>query len=182
MATTASFRNFCPIVRDPEPASSSQPSLSREKIEQPPKPQVVVLNRVSSVGKTSVARAIQRLARKLFLNVQIDNFLAMLTKLAIENKDGLVFGHIDYEIIDVKSGYAVECALSGMPNATACMAKCGNHIVADDVSFGDEDFDYRLLLRRNDFYLVGLFAFLEALQRRERERGDREIGLAKSQY
>lgn len=144
--------------------------------------QVIVLNGVSSVGKSSVAKAIQRLAHKPFLHVQMDDFLTMLPPRAIEHKDGLVFHRIDSKTIDVRSGDIVVRALEGMRYAISAMAGCGNHMIVDDVFFATEDIEYRRLLRQFDFRLVGLFAPLDVVRKRELARGDREIGLAKGQF
>ena len=145
------------------------------------KAKIVILNGVSSVGKTSVAKAIQERATKAFLHVQMDDFLEMLPRRAFESREGLVFERIDSQTIDVQSGAVVERALAGMRSAVAAMVKCGNNIVVDDVFFADEDSDYRRLLKRHDYHFVGLFAPLEVVQTRERMRGDRDIGLAKGQ-
>lgn len=154
-------------------------SLETKRFEQP---KIVVINGVSSVGKTSVAKAIQDHAKRAFLHVQMDDFLRMLPRRAFESREGLVFQRIDSQTIDVQSGDLVERALVGMRNAVASMAECGNNMVVDDVFFADEDADYRRLLSRYDYRLVGLFAPLEVVQERERMRGDRDIGLAKGQY
>jgi len=147
-----------------------------------PKPLIIVLNGVSSVGKTSVAKAIQRHARRAFLHIQMDDFLDMLPPRAIGSPEGLVFKRVDGQTVDVKSGYLVERALAGMRSAVASMAECGNDIVVDDVFFSDEDSEYRRLLKPYTCYLVGLFAPLDVVQERERLRGDRDIGLAKGQF
>lgn len=144
--------------------------------------QIVVLNGVSSVGKTSVAKAIQLCSKKPFLHIQMDDFLDMLPHRALEHRDGLVFERINSQTIDVKTGYIVERALAGMRHAVAAMAECGNNMVVDDVFFSREDVEYRRLLRQYDLRLVGLFAPLYVVQKRESERGDRDIGLAKGQF
>lgn len=145
-------------------------------------PKIVVMNGVSSVGKTSVAKAIQDHAERAFLHVQMDDFLRMLPRRAFESREGLVFERIDSQTIDVQFGELVERALVGMRNAVASMAECGNNMIVDDVFFADEDADYRRLLSQYDYRLVGLFAPLEVVQERERVRRDRNIGLAKGQY
>ena len=144
--------------------------------------QVIVLNGVSSVGKSSVAKAIQRLAHKPFLHVQMDDFLAMLPPRAFEDEDGLLFERIDSQTINVRCGHIVERALQGMRYAIASMAARGNHIIVDDVFFDNEDVEYRRLLKPFDFHLVALFAPLEVVRQREHARGDREIGLAHGQF
>jgi len=148
----------------------------------PGQTQIIVLNGMSSVGKSSVAKAVQRIAQKPFLHVQMDDFLTMLPPRAIEHEDGLVFHRIDSKTIDVQSGPIVTRALEGMRYAIAAMAERGNHMVVDDVFFDSEDTEYRQLLRQFDFRLIGLFAPLNVVRNRELARGDREIGLAKGQF
>lgn len=159
--------------------SSFMESVESEDYKQP---KIIVINGVSSVGKTSAAKAIQDRAKRAFLHVQMDDFLKMLPRRAFESREGLVFERIDSQTIDVQFGDLVERALAGMRSAVASMAECGNNIVVDDVFFADEDADYRRLLKRYDCHLVGLFAPLELVQTRERMRGDRDIGLAKGQF
>jgi len=146
------------------------------------KSKIIILNGVSSVGKTSVAKAIQNHAKKAFLHIQMDDFLEMLPRRALRKRDGLVFERIDSQTIDVQFGDLVQRALAGMRSAVASMAECGNNIVVDDVFFADEDSEYRRLLEPYDYRLVALFAPLEVIQTRERMRGDRDIGLAKGQF
>ncbi|GAB5488152.1 MAG: hypothetical protein Pars2KO_17220 [Parasphingorhabdus sp.] len=146
------------------------------------KSKIIILNGVSSVGKTSVAKAIQNHAEKAFVHIQMDDFLEMLPRRALGNRDGLVFERIDSQTIDVQFGDLVQRALAGMRSAVASMAECGNNIVVDDVFFADEDSEYRRLLEPYDYRLVALFAPLEVIQTRERMRGDRDIGLAKGQF
>lgn len=145
-------------------------------------PQIIVLNGVSSVGKTSVAKAIQHRAVQPFLHVQMDSFLEMLPKRAFDNVDGLVFDRIDSRTIDVKTGPIVNQTLNGMRHAIASMAKCGNSMVVDDVFFDHEDVEYRRLLKQYNLRLIGLFASLSMVESREKARGDRHIGLAKGQF
>jgi chloramphenicol 3-O phosphotransferase len=148
----------------------------------PRQTQVIVLNGVSSVGKSSVAKAVQQIAKKPFLHVQMDDFLSMLPPRAIEQDDGLVFRRIDSKTIDVQSGYIVRRALEGMRYAIAAMADRGNHMIVDDVFFDSEDTEYRQLLVKFDFRLIGLFAPLDVVRNRELARGDREVGLAQGQF
>ncbi|MGB3472066.1 MAG: AAA family ATPase [Erythrobacter sp.] len=144
--------------------------------------QIIVLNGVSSVGKSSVAKAIQRLAHKPFLHVQMDDFLTMLPPRAIEHADGLIFHRIDSKTIDVRCGDIVVRALEGMRYAISAMAGRGNHMIVDDLFFDSEDIEYRRVLRHFDCRLVGLFAPLDVVRNRELARGDREIGLAQGQF
>lgn len=164
----------------PEPEILLMIALS--EMHDPRQTQVIVLNGVSSVGKSSVAKAIQQSAKKPFLHVQMDDFLSMLPPRAIEQEHGLVFRRIDSKTIDVQSGYIVKRALEGMRYAIAAMADRGNHMIVDDVFFDSEDTEYRQLLGQFDFRLIGLFAPLDVVRNRELVRGDREIGLAQGQF
>jgi chloramphenicol 3-O phosphotransferase len=83
----------------------------------------------------------------------------------------------------VRSGPVLEALLRGMREAVAGMADAGNDIVIDDVLWDPEALaDYRWQLASFDFHAVGLFAPLELIEQRERQRGDRVPGLARWQY
>ena len=43
-----------------------------------PRPQVIILNGIGSVGKSSMAKALQAITSKPFLHVAMDAFLDML--------------------------------------------------------------------------------------------------------
>lgn len=147
---------------------------------------VVVLNGVSSVGKSSTAREIQRLASAPFLHMAMDTFLDMLPPRVLNHPDGWSFetriedGH---PAVAIYSGILVTRMLAGMRRAVAAMASQGNNVVVDDVMFEPgEDEDYRAVLQGHDLRIVGLRAPLEIVEARERARGDREIGLARWQF
>jgi chloramphenicol 3-O phosphotransferase len=146
---------------------------------------VVLLNGVGSAGKTSIARAIQIQASRPFLNMQMDAFLEMMPPRWLGHPDGWVFETIEQDgrpAVVVHSGAPFGTAIRGMRRAIAAMADAGNHVVVDDVFWGDELADYRALLATHDFKAVGVVAPLDVLERRERERGDRAIGLARWQF
>jgi len=150
------------------------------------KPAVIVLNGTGSVGKTSTAKALQLLAKEPLLHVQMDAFLEMLPPAMFGHPDGYIFERTQedgYPSVMIHSGPVFARLMGGMRHAVCAMAEQGNNLVIDDVMFGGGEADeYRRLLKKFDFRLVGLFAPLDVLERRERERGDREIGLARWQY
>jgi chloramphenicol 3-O phosphotransferase len=151
-----------------------------------PRPHVIILNGVGSVGKTSTARALQTIAAAPLLHVAMDAFLAMLPEAMFGHPDGLIFETVEEQgmpSVIIRAGPVLERAMGGMRHAIAAMAAQGNNLVVDDVMTREgQDREYRVLLSGFDVRLVGLFAPLDVLEARERQRGDREIGLARWQY
>ena len=151
-----------------------------------PRPQVIILNGIGSVGKSATAKALQAIASRPFLHVSMDAFLDMLPEQMFGDPDGLVFepGQSDGKpVIAIRSGPVLQRAMRGMRHAIAAMAAQGNNLIVDEVMIGAAAAqEYRDLLLAVDLRVVGLFAPLEVLEARERARGDREIGLARWQY
>jgi chloramphenicol 3-O phosphotransferase len=148
--------------------------------------QVIILNGVGSVGKSSVARALQAIAKEPFLHVAMDSFLDMLPQRMFGQPEGLIFQAVQDNgkpCIVIRSGPVVERAMRGMRYAVAAMAAQGNNLIVDEVMIeGAKEREYRTLLSSFDVRFVGLFAPLDVLEERERRRGNREIGLARWQY
>ncbi len=57
-----------------------------------PQPQVIILNGIGSVGKSSTAKALQAITSKPFLHVAMDAFLDMLPEKMLAHPDGLMLG------------------------------------------------------------------------------------------
>lgn len=144
---------------------------------------IIVLNGVGSVGKTSVARALQAITAEPFLHVAMDAFLGMLPEKMMGHPDGLTFDATEREGVIIRSGPVLERAMRGMRHAVAAMAAQGNNLIVDEVMIGPaQEGEYRALLVGFELRFVGLFAPLAVLEARERARGDRLIGLARWQY
>ena len=146
---------------------------------------VILLNGVGSVGKSSIAKALQAITAEPFLHVAMDAFLEMMPARYWDHPDGLVFETEQQDgkpAIAIRSGPVVERTLHGMRCAIAALARAGNNLIVDDVLLENETADYAALLADFTFRAVGVFAPLDMLEARERERGDRLIGLARWQY
>jgi chloramphenicol 3-O phosphotransferase len=145
---------------------------------------IVLLNGIGSVGKSSLARAILAQAKDIFLHVPMDAWIEMMPQRTLGTPEGMTFvldaaGHVT----GIVSGPEQERALRGMRRSVAAMAAEGCNMVVDDVIFdAGVVADYRALLAPYDFHVVGVHAPLDVLEIRERARGDRAIGLAKSQF
>ncbi len=146
---------------------------------------IIILNGVSSVGKSSVVKALQQITAEPYLDVAMDTFLSMLPERSF-GRDGVIFEPVEVEghrQIIITTGPTAERALRGMRRAVAALAAEGNNLIVDEVMLGPGTArDYRTLLQNHDLRFVGLFAPLEVIEARERTRGDRELGLARWQY
>lgn len=150
-----------------------------------PLSRVIILNGVGSVGKSATARALQALTREPFLHVAMDAFIDMLPPRLVGEPDGLLFEPMIEQglpSVTIKTGVAFERVMTGMRFAIAAMASQGNNLIVDDVMLGGESLEYSQLLAEFSPKFVGLFAPLDVLEQRERDRGDRMPGLARWQY
>lgn len=149
-------------------------------------PQIIILNGIGSVGKSSTAKALQNIAREHFLHVPGDSFLDMIPERLWNHPEGISFQRhegSDGPSIVIEMGNASERVFSGMRAAVAALASQGNHLVVDDVMLtADDQEEYRTFLNGLEYRFVGMFAPLDVLEERERQRGDRMLGLARWQY
>jgi chloramphenicol 3-O phosphotransferase len=161
---------------------------------------IVLLNGVGSVGKSSIARALQKITTKPYLHVAMDDFLAMLPEAYQDHPDGVSFETTmerGKPSVIVRTGIVADRAFSGMRKAIAALASAGNDLIVDEVILGNVTevilgnvtmehgnvlSDYKMLLAPFQLHLVGVHASLEILEDRERQRGDRLVGLARWQY
>jgi len=146
---------------------------------------IVLLNGVGSAGKGSIAKALQTITTACFLHVEMDAFLQMLPEASWGHPDGITFETVQEDgkpSVVIKTGPVAARMLRGMRRAIAAMAAQGNNLILDEVLLGSEKAEYADLLSAFDVFLVGVFAPLDVLEARERQRGDRLIGLARWQY
>ena len=146
---------------------------------------VVVFNGVGGVGKSSTARALQRLASQPWLHVQGDTFLDMITPRLWNDPEGITFKRLDGFVpsIEIKMGPALDRLMEGMRQSIVTLARAGNDCLVDDVMLSPSD--QRSYIHNGaelDLQFVALHAPLDVLEKRERERGDRAIGLARWQF
>lgn len=150
------------------------------------KSRIVLLNGAGSSGKSSIAKALQGIAAEPYLHVELDAFIDMLPEVSFNQPDGIIFEtqQVDsHAVVAIRSGALAARAMRGMRHAIAAMATQGNNLIVDEVMLGEEKAaDYARLLRPFEVFLVGVFAPLDVLEARERQRGDRLIGLARWQY
>ena len=150
----------------------------------PPPGRVIILNGVGSVGKSSIARALQDLSPEVWLHVQMDAFLDMLPARYTSHPEGLRFIRHDTSPpeVEIVCGPAVDHLLEGMRASVSALARAGNNVIVDEVLVDEDVSAYREALAGLDVLWVGIMAPLDVIEARERQRGDRDIGLARWQY
>lgn len=129
---------------------------------------IIILNGVSSSGKTTLARCLQDVLDEEYFWISVDVFFSMAPqKLLVESMWLQTFSHIR------KAMYTSITALSDS----------GVNVIIDDVMLSRfhrlEECVHRL--KGYPVLLVRVDCPIEELRRRERERGDRLIGQAESQ-
>ena len=145
---------------------------------------VIILNGVSSAGKTTLAKAIQKTARADFLHLSMDGFMAMLP-------DGREFAPEWFPVEHLQSDEGPRPRIHSGPLGirllvqmralAAELADVGFNVIVDVVCEAAEIESYRKLLVGHKSHVVKVAANLAEVERRERERGDRLIGLAREQ-
>jgi chloramphenicol 3-O phosphotransferase len=139
-----------------------------------PKSKIILLNGVSSSGKTTLAKALQETLETPYLHVGIDAFLDMMPQRFDEG------GSFAYVAL-------LGPVFSGMYGSIVALAEAGNDLIVDHVMIeGEEPANWTAeCLERIaplDVLKVGVHCSLEELKRREAEREDRNMGLAEWQF
>jgi len=122
--------------------------------------EVIVLNGVSSSGKSTIARALQSMLELPWLHVEVDAFLRMLP---------------------VKGLAEVAAVVRGANAAVAALAREGNRVIYDCVLGRELVDDLRAELAGTSTLWGGVQCAADVLAERERDRGDRMIGQARAQ-
>ncbi|MFF5015263.1 AAA family ATPase [Streptomyces sp. NPDC001165] len=129
---------------------------------------VILLNGTSSSGKSSIARALLDLLDGTWFHMPVDAFHSM---------------RCDKPMADEDLQAEIDRTAKGFHRAVAGMAAGGNNVVVDHpLSRRWRLLDLLDLLVSEDTVLIGVHCPLPELERRERERGDRQVGLAAMQY
>src|SRR5262249_23531205 len=107
----------------------------------PPQARIVILNGVGSVGKSSIAKALQQITDGFYLHVPMDAFVDMLPPASFNHPEGLIFRRLDEggkPSIEIELGPMAARTFRGMRHAIAAMADQGNNMIVDDVILAGE--------------------------------------------
>ncbi len=125
---------------------------------------VVVLNGTSSSGKSTLARELQQRLEETYLHCQLDAFWNMTP-----------------QTIPANSMNFPKMKLA-MAKSVKALADTGHNVVVDIVHSGlKSHLEFSNVLKSIVLLVVKVDCALDELERRELERGDRRLGLAKSQ-
>lgn len=140
---------------------------------------VIVLNGVSSSGKSSIARSLQEQLPDAWLTLGVDDLIDAMPRRMQESIAGIAF-EPDGRVI-VGDGFARLDRAWGV--GVAAMAAAGAPVIVDEVllSGGHGQERWRTTLAGIDTLWVGVHCDLAVLADRERSRGDRVIGMAADQ-
>ena len=149
------------------------------------------MNGCSSAGKTTLAKEIQNLSEEKCLYVGIDTLFGAMPKKIVgfdqKSEEGFRY------VIDPKTGKLTEMKVSPwagkvfscLPQVVKLLADNGLNVIFDECNFikkNDKEFlidDYKILFSGHEFYMVNVrVRDLENLEQREKQRGDRVIGMA----
>jgi chloramphenicol 3-O phosphotransferase len=141
-------------------------------------PTLILLNGVTSSGKSSLLRALQKRLSEPFLEAGIDKFIFMLPE-----------RYLDDPYWDDVLGQASRAGahgmrlFGGMHAAIEGLLRTGNNVLADHVLI-EPAWAADCAARFGDMraYLIGVRCSLEVIEARERARGDRTPGQARKQF
>jgi chloramphenicol 3-O phosphotransferase len=134
--------------------------------------QVILLDGASSAGKTTLARALQASLEAPYYLVQLDAFEDMVpARLLTGNAE-------EFEALTLCS--------RAMHRTVATLSRAGANVIADHLFLDAPGFDTWLddcleALRDLPVLFVGVRCPVHVLERRELERGDRDVGQARWQ-
>jgi chloramphenicol 3-O phosphotransferase len=153
---------------------------------------VIILNGPSAAGKSSLQKAIQRLAPVPYLNVGIDNFFNDLfpdehgklgAKAQADFTQDLRWVTIADNLVYLHVGPQGQKIVDGMNQAIAAYAKTGNNVVVDYIMYEKDWLDDLLYqLQGCPVYVVGVHVPLAVIQAREFARSTSPVGHAGSHY
>src|SRR4051794_10096214 len=152
---------------------------------------IIYLNGPSSAGKSTLAKALQERLAEPYLHLSID---ALIEQMPAKLNDwtgerqapGYSFqpiiaadGSTVYRVVAGEYGRRIGPAFRAL---VVALARCDLNLIIDDIAFGAESVRaWRDCLGKFDVLWVGITATQEALDARERARGDRLAGSARDQ-
>lgn len=149
------------------------------------KPFVIFLNGTSSAGKSSIAKQIQILSPDPIVHTGFDDFALMLPSSYIvygdRAKQGYQFTTAPDSSIRIEMGPVAKRLSHVKHKALKAFLEEGFSVIVDELLLNEEEFqEYIHAFYEDRVLFVAVKPPLEVVEERERARGDRVIGLARS--
>lgn len=142
---------------------------------------VIFLNGTSSAGKTSISNELMQTLNEDFIYLSVDNAIAGVNDMLMN-----MFGKqiTRDEIRTIEQEEMIENpVISLFHHYIMAFSRIGKNVIVDHVLIDRSWLEECIkLLHNTQTFYIGVHCPLEELERRERERGDRPIGLAKAQF
>ena len=154
---------------------------------------VIVLNGTTSSGKTTLASLLQAelaSAGECWIIIALDDFFAKLpfdwvqlgNHVGAHAEQGIVFEMVDGEI-ERRLGPVGAQLIAAYRGAVGSAARAGLNVIVDEVLLSEEDWEaWKVELAGLDPFWVRVELVLDLVEARERDRGNRVIGMARAQY
>jgi chloramphenicol 3-O phosphotransferase len=133
---------------------------------------IIFLHGGSSSGKSTIARRLQQRIDQPFFHYSIDH----LRDSGVLPMARIAAGELDWK--EMRPRF-----FDGFHRSVAALASAGNNLILEHIldTHGWRE-QLAELLARQDLFFIGVHASLAELVRREKARGDRQIGSAKVDY
>lgn len=157
-----------------------------------PMSKIIYLNGPSSSGKTTIAKALQDSFSEPYLHVGIDKMIGFMPA-KINNWEGgdaplgfswkLDSDPTGHPVYNIQAGPFAKQIVRTLKDITILLASQHYNLIIDDVAFGAVEVEeWKQALNNYNVLYVGVVTPLEVLEQREKSRGDRCKGSARSQY
>ncbi|MDO3410599.1 AAA family ATPase [Saccharibacillus sp. CPCC 101409] len=141
---------------------------------------IVLFNGTSSSGKTSISTKLMSQKKILFHHLSIDDFFNNYNNFVNNKLPNELPREIDPQVV---SQIVDDSILNMYYSTIKLFSEMGLNVIVDTVMDNDKRFNQCLdVLSEQPTLFVGVLCSKEELMRREQIRGNRNIGLASSQY
>lgn len=149
-------------------------------------PTVIFLNGTSSAGKTSLVEPLQALMETPFLHVGIDHFLFMLpSRYRMDGGEAHLGYHFkrEGEEATISKGIFAHKISHAMRQSMHNLLSLHFNLIIDEVLFSMDDFyAYLHILKSCRVYFIAIKPPVAVVVEREKQRGNRFLGLARGLY